>query len=254
MSLQRIRRGSVVAIAALAVVTALWVCRQNASAADQTVGSVSYVQGTAQRARGGTASWNAVKERSTVYQGDRLKTGDSARLEATLTDGSKLRLAANSELSLDKVDVSKKKAKTVKAKLVIGQLWASVTKLFGSDSKFEVTTDNAVAGVRGTRFAAAKDAEGKTTVKVYSGQVLVSNQPIYAVKGHTKANRVEVSGPQEVTKDQWEELVAGAMQVVTVAANGEMTPAQSFALADSKAGDDWEAWNSERDKVAAINE
>ena len=70
----------------------------------------------AERARGGAPSWSSLKEKSSVYQGDRLKTGEGARLEATLNDGSKLRLAANSELSLDKISVSKNKAKAVSAK------------------------------------------------------------------------------------------------------------------------------------------
>jgi ferric-dicitrate binding protein FerR (iron transport regulator) len=254
VTLQHTRRGAALASAAVIIAVALWASRPEAEAADSTIGSVSYVQGDASRARGGTATWSSLKDKTPVYQGDRLKTAENARLEATLNDGSKLRLAANSELSLDKVAVSKKRAKTVKAKLIIGSLWASVTKLFGTDSKFEVTTENAVAGVRGTRFAATKDGEGKTTVKVYSGQVLVSNQPIYAIKGHTKEKRVEVAGPQEIKKDEWEELVAGAMQVVTVAASGEMTKPETFAMTEPGKGDDWEAWNSERDKVAGITE
>jgi len=254
VSTEPIRRRWLIFLAALPVAGVLWLARGDVGAADQTVGNVSYVQGMAERARGGAPSWSSLKEKSSVYQGDRLKTGEGARLEATLNDGSKLRLAANSELSLDKISVSKNKAKAVSAKLIVGRLWASVTKLFGNDSTFEVKTDNAVAGVRGTRFQAARDAEGKTTVKVYSGQVLVSNQPIYAVKGHTKANRVEVPGPQAITKNQWEELVAGAMQMVTVAANGDMSQPETFAMAADPKADEWEAWNSERDKVAGISE
>ncbi|MBI5510163.1 MAG: FecR domain-containing protein [Deltaproteobacteria bacterium] len=248
------RYAAVFVLASAAAAAALWIARGDAEAADQTIGTVSYLQGPAQRARGSVDKWSQLQEKASVFQGDRLKTGDDARLEATLADGSKLRLAANSELNLEKMDFSKKKAtKTVKAKLVIGRLWASVTKLLSTESKFEVNTGNAVAGVRGTRFTAAKEAGGQTTVKVYSGQVLVSNQPIYAVKGHTKANRVEVAGPQEVSKNQWEELVAGAMQMVTVAANGDMQPPASFAMAEP-GKDDWEAWNGERDKVAGLNE
>jgi len=221
-----------------------------AEAGNPSVGSVTYVKGKAQRGTGKT--WKSVSKSSKIYKGDRLKTEKDSRLEATLNDGSVLRLGANSELSLEKASV-KKKQKKVKARLWVGRVWASVTKLFGSDSEFEVTTSNAVAGVRGTRFSADQAADGTTTVKVYSGQVLISNKPIYAIKGHTKSKRVEVQGPVEISKKEWEEMVASAMQMVQVAASGEMTKPEAFAAATG-GDDDWEAWNAERDKVAGIQE
>ena len=61
-----------------------------------------------------------------------------------------------------------------------------------------------------------------------------------------------MAGPAEISKDQWEDLVAQAMQAVTVAASGEMSRA-TFAKADP-AADDWEAWNEERDRLAGMND
>ncbi len=223
----------------------------SAHAADKKqAGSVSFLEGEASVTRGSGGAALAVG--APVYHGDRLKTGAGARLEAKLMDGSILRLAPGSELKLEEAkfargDVGTKK---VKLSLTFGRVWASVTKLFGSDSSFEVATENAVAGVRGTRFAAEKNATGDTTVRVYSGQVLVSNAPIYAKAGHTKAKRVQVPGPSEVTQKQWTELVAGAMQQIRVTKAGEMSPVESFAMA----GDDWAAWNAERDRAAGIVE
>jgi len=43
------------------------------------------------------------------------------------------------------------------------------------------------------------------------------------------------------------------MQMVKVASNGQISAAESFAMADP-ASDDWEAWNTERDKLAGITE
>ena len=74
----------------------------------------------------------------------------------------------------------------------------------------------------GLARAAVGAAAGATTVKVYDGKVLVSNRPIYAIEGHTKETRRQVPGPQEVSREQWETLVAGAMQMVRVAADGAM--------------------------------
>jgi hypothetical protein len=214
------------------------------------IGTVTYVAGNCRYSKAAGGTWGVLKAKQNLFQGPRLKTEENSRLEAKLSDGSMIRLGAKSELTLDKVGFKKKKKKEVKVKLVIGRIWASVTKLFGSDSKFEVETENAVAGVRGTRFAAARDASGTTTVRVYSGAVLVSNEPIYKIKGHTKGKRVEVQGPQEISKEQWEKLIAEAMQQVQVAASGAMTRSK-FAKVDQKV-DDWEAWNEERDRLAGL--
>ena len=221
-----------------------------ASAARSTAGKVAYVKGTAKRSADGK-SWKSLNQGTSFYQGDRLKTDSGTRIEAKLNDGSTLRLGANSEVRLDKLSFNKKKKKRkVRAKLFVGRVWAKVSGWFGDDEdNFEVTTANAVAGVRGTAFSTSMDAAGTTQVKVYEGKVLISNKPIYAVMGHTKAKRVEVAGPQEVSLDKREELVAGAMQMVQVASNGEMSQ-QDFEMASAE-DDDWEAWNAERDKMAA---
>lgn len=217
------------------------------------VGTVTHVDGSCRFMGAAGGKWSELKVNQSVYQGTRLKTEEGSRLEAKLSDGSMLRLGAKSELTLNKVGIGKKKRKReVNVKLVIGRIWASVSKLFGGESTFEVETTNAVAGVRGTQFTAARDASGTTTVKVYSGAVLVSNEPVYKIKGHTKGKRVEVAGPQEISKEQWEKLIAEAMQQVQVSAAGAMTRSE-FAKADP-AADDWEAWNAERDKLAGFNE
>lgn len=224
--------------------------RSEAGGADAA--SITYVKGDAKRAAAKTTAWKELKKGDRLREGDRLRTGAAARLEAKLKDGSLLRLGPNSEMALKTVKVDKKNRakKKVRAKLFVGRMWAAVTDLFGSDSKFEVETTNAVAGVRGTRFALGRDDAGDTTVKVYSGQVLVSNEPIYKVKGHTKSKRVQVAGPQEVSKKAWEELVASAMQMIRVAQNGEMTKPETFAMTED---DDWERWNTERDKLAGLD-
>lgn len=225
---------------------------QPSAAAPVVAGEISYLAGTAQRRSGG-GGWSTLQRGTKIYQGDRMRTRKSSRLEATLVDGSRLRLGASSELRLRTAHYQRQsKKKSFSAHLFFGRAWAAVTDLFGEDSKFEVTTKNAVAGVRGTRFAAQVSKDGSTEIKVYDGKVLVSNKPVYAVKGHSKGKRVQVAGPQEISQKQWEEMVAGAMQVVRVAAGGEISSAEDFKLAE-KAGDDWESWNSERDKLAGIH-
>jgi ferric-dicitrate binding protein FerR (iron transport regulator) len=217
------------------------------------IGEVTYLRGEGFRASAGSTDWLPVKVEMKLYEGDRLSTKKSARIEAKLSDGSVVRLGQNTQLSLQKVITNNKgQRKTVKAKLFLGRIWASVKKAIGAETQFSVTTDHAVAGVRGTRFETVASKAG-TSVKVYTGAVLVSNKPIYAIKGHTKEKRVQVAGPQLVSKKKWKELVTGAMQIVEVSASGAMQAPAAFTMADASEGD-WESWNAERDAKAGIHE
>ncbi len=248
-------RGRALAIlgGALVLCAAFLLSRGVDAAGPAKAAEATFVSGKVERAAAAApASWIAIKVGDALYQGDRLRTKEKSRLEAKLPDGSLLRLGESSELKLEQVEVNKKEKqkKKVKARLFFGKVWAAVTEMFGEDSHFEVSTDNAVAGVRGTRFEAARDQAGSTTVKVYGGKVLISNKPVYMVEGATKGKRVEVQGPQEISKQQWEEAIAGALQMITVASGGQMSSVQGFQLAQAGGDDDWEAWNRERDKAS----
>jgi hypothetical protein len=224
-----------------------------AEAQKKEVGKVKYARGEVLRAASGSDQWAPLKKGFKLFEGDQIQTKKRSRFEAALSDGSVLRLGSKSKLKLEGVlNQPRKKKRDIKAKLLAGKVWASVRKMAGTDSKFAVSTSHAVAGVRGTRFQASVDKDG-TTVKVYSGSVLVSNEPIYKVKGHTKKTRVQVAGPQEVSKKQWSEMVAGAMQMVKVASGGAMSKPQAFAQADAETNE-WEAWNASRDSNQGFHE
>ncbi|MBT6431869.1 MAG: FecR domain-containing protein [Deltaproteobacteria bacterium] len=237
----------------LSVSAGLFFQHKPAEAKVPVIGEVTYLRGESFRASAGSSNWLPLKVDMKLHEGDRLQTKKSARIEARLTDGSVVRLGQNTQLSLQKVVTNQKgQRKSVKAKLLLGKIWASVKKAVGAETEFSVTTDHAVAGVRGTRFETVASKTG-TSVKVYSGAVLVSNKPIYAIKGHTKKKRVQVAGPQLVSKKKWKELITGAMQVVKVSSSGAMQAPAAFTMADKSQGD-WEAWNAERDAQAGIHE
>ncbi len=228
------------------------VATRGSAAAPPGAASVTYAKGTTARAAA-AGDYKAVSTGAALAEGDRLRTGAASRLEVKLKDGSVLRMAERSELKLQSATFGPKEKKRFDAKLFAGRLWAAVTRLVGTDSSFEVETTNAVAGVRGTRFAAAVEPGGDTTVRVYDGSVLVSNKPIYAKEGHTKGKRVQVAGPQEISQKQWTELVASAMQLVKITSKGEMSQPQSFAMSTS-GDDDWESWNAARDTQGGFGE
>ncbi len=97
-----------------------------------------------------------------VPEGSTVVTHADGRLTLRLADGTELRLGPSTRLSLGKLETRSPPAnRTSRVKLITGRIWAGVMGLFGSEARFEVETDNAVAGVRGTGLFATR--EGKTS-------------------------------------------------------------------------------------------
>ncbi len=97
---------------------------------------------------------------SEIPTGTIIATGDDGRCSLRLPSGTLIRLGSNTRVevaSLTRGDPAAERKESVK--VTVGRLWAKVTKLFGNDSRFEVQTDHAVAGVRGTAFFVETDGE-----------------------------------------------------------------------------------------------
>jgi hypothetical protein len=216
-----------------------------ASAAPQPAGSVTFVSGEATRSAAGKTEKLAVG--SPVYAGDVLETQRRTRLEVTLADRSVLRLGPVSRATLDQAAFGASvEDRKVSARLAVGKVWANVAKAVGGDARFEVQTENAVAGVRGTTFRVDAATDKSVVVKVYSGTVAVAGGRIPRPEhGAAQGERRQVAGPQEVTREEWEKIVTAMMQV-RVSAAGVPAEPEKFALART-GGDEWEEWNRSRD-------
>lgn len=180
-----------------------------------SVGKVAVLEGSAKRVpKSGEAA--ALKIGSEVELGDKLQVGEKSNLKLMLNDSSVLMVGEKSELEITEAQFQNLERSGFSAKLVFGKVWAKVTRAIGgSDSKFEVSTERAVAGVRGTIFRvdAAKllNAVKHTTVKVETGKVAVAaklpppKQVAAATSAKAKGPRVQVAGPTEISAKQWEE-------------------------------------------------
>jgi len=226
-------------------------------------GKVTFVSGEAIRVASGATE--KLQVGSAVYENDTVETHGRTRLEITLRDESVVRVGPRSTVQLGAAIFGRSiDDRKVAARLVVGDLWAKVAKAVGGESKFEVQTANAVAGVRGTTFRVDARADRSVVVKVYGGSVAVAGRgPIprpsragpgdgpkeerEAEVGPGKKVRRQVPGPSEVSRDSWERLV-GEMMQVRVAADGTPAEPEPFALAEAKA-DAFEAWNRERDAL-----
>jgi hypothetical protein len=215
------------------------------AAGPQPAGSVTFVAGEATRSAGGKTEKLAVG--SLVYAGDLLQTQRRTRLEVKLSDQSVLRLGPVSRATVEQATFGASvEDRKVSAKLVVGKVWANVAKAVGGDARFEVQTENAVAGVRGTTFRVDASTDKSVVVKVYSGTVAVAGGRIPRPEhGGAQGERRQVPGPQEVSREEWEKIVTAMMQV-RVSAAGVPAEPEKFALAKA-GGDEWEEWNRSRD-------
>ena len=223
------------------------------AAPNAPAGTVTFLAGDATRtAPGGQAERLAVGK--PVLQGDVLETEKRTRLEVKLGDGSVLRLGPSSKVEVAAAAFGKTvEDRNVSAKLLVGKVWANVAKAVGGEQRFEVKTENAVAGVRGTTFRVDAATDKSVVVKVYSGTVAVASGSIPrpehqgAVPAGTKPQRTQIAGPQQVTREQWEKIVTNMMEV-RVSSDGTPSEPEKFALA-TPGEDEWEAWNRDRDQA-----
>ena len=193
-----------------------------------------------------SAPWKALKKGSVVRVGDAVRTGEKTRLELKMKDGSRVRLGASSKLTIDEGSFQKNGERKVGLTMWVGRVWAKVAKELGSESKFEVQTANAVAGVRGTSFTVVANQDLSAVVRVYSGSVGVRKSRSQRA-GYRTRKRVQVEGPTQVDQKQWEEIVATQMKQITVTSLGKITPATDFEDAGSDL--EWAMWNQKRDQA-----
>lgn len=139
-----------------------------AAATPTPVGRVLSAHGSASLKgdRGGVELTRGVR----VYASDLIQTGADSAVRLMLNDKSVIDIGANTELSLESLEVADK-VRRESLRLIVGRVWARVTALFGAGPRFEIETENAVAGVRGTEFIVEVTPDGKTTVSVIDGSV-----------------------------------------------------------------------------------
>ena len=236
---------------ALAAATAAALAAAAFAAQPSPAGTVTFLAGEASRAAGGARA--KLAQGGPVYAGDVLETGRRTRLEVKLADGSALRLGPATRALVETARFGKTvEERKVSAKLLVGKVWANVAKAVGGEARFEVQTENAVAGVRGTTFRVDAATDRSVVVKVYSGTVAVAAGPIprpeHARAAPARPERRQIAGPQQVSREQWEKIVTGMMQV-RVSAEGVPGEPEKFALA-AAGGDEWEEWNRGRDAAS----
>ncbi len=240
---------------ALVLSAVLLVFSKDTMAARTNEAVVTAVDGIATAStRGSAAGGRRLKKGDRLTRDEEVKVAEKSRIEIRFPDGTIMRLAEKSHLKMNEVKYDRQTdSKKVKVDLSLGKLWAKVKRLVTPDSSVEVTTTNAVDGVRGTVYRVNVAEDKSAVVKVYDGTVYVANppKPAGAQEGGVTAPH-EVVGPHEVpppyhevSMEEWTAIVK-AMQQISISPDGKPSKPEDF---DPKAdADDWVKWNQERDK------
>lgn len=214
-----------------------------ALAAQPKTAQVSALEGSAQKSRA-SGPRTELRVGTSVSQGDTVETRQGARLEIRFSDNSVLRLGPSARLQLAEAHFAGSARRRLSARLFFGKLWAKVTSVIQGEQKFQIETENAVAGVRGTTFRVDANQDKSVLVRVYDGTVAVGTGAPPGAPGE----RREVEGPREVTREQWEKLVGRQMQIV-VSADGTPGDPEEFSP-DVDKDDPFARWNLQRDAAA----
>jgi hypothetical protein len=134
-------------------------------------------QGPVERAASGAVGFVPVAVDATLTEGDRLRTGANGFVTLELADGTHLSLPPDSQIDLSTL---RRTVLTGTLERVIdlqrGSVDSDVTHLKKKDDRFQIRSPSVVAGVRGTRFRVNYDTDGKaaTRVEVLDGTVGVA--------------------------------------------------------------------------------
>lgn len=141
----------------------------------QRVARTRAVSGGVALQRGGAGPWQALLMGEVIKSGDVVKTEAGSWAEFGWQNGTRWRLAPESQLKVEKALLNPNKAtETANFRLESGTILMRVAGTLGAHSRFEVETPSALIAVRGTVFSVAVE-RSQTQVRVFQGQVDVYN-------------------------------------------------------------------------------
>lgn len=207
-----VRRAAVLFITVTVLVIFVGILVVSSLSVVERVTEVSQVEGLVEVRGPADRAFRTVTDPERVLAGTVLRTGDSGQALLRWADGTKLSVGVDTQLTIEKCRLHKSKDTSVSVfKLDVGRIWVHVVKALSADSKFEIDTPTATAGVRGTMFAVEVKPDGATDVLVYEGNVAVQagSQPLGVGEGQALAVATcGTTGVRDLTDDEMTEGLA----------------------------------------------
>ena len=155
----------------------------------------------------GNSGYELLSGNMILEEGDSVKTGPDGEAEIIIADGSVIRLAPDSELLINQMNLESLWKQDVNVSLTKGKLWFRIIKIFDDGSSWEAETPTVVATVRGTAFGMEVMEDGNVDVLVAESEVFIKgkdprfeNKQAVAVAGQ----RMEIGRDFEVKKEKLE--------------------------------------------------
>ncbi len=219
-----------------------------------TKGRVSYVDGMAKRRGLQSEDWETAYQNTAVVDGDKVRTFRQSRAELELTELDLVRMAPQTTIDILRLYQEKKAQKrTVAIEVQEGDIWASVEGEIG-EVDFKIKTPKAAAAITGTTVRVGVASDSTTELRVYKGQVSVTNapertdlKPQFIQPPQQVPGPYEIPGPREVSLEEWFYIVK-SMQKIKIDKQGRVVQAGTFSSADPEEQSEWVRWNLWRDR------
>ncbi len=222
---------------------------------EQQRGLVTHVEGSAKKQRLSEVQWTNVQQNTEVNGGERVRTFSQSRAELDLASLDKIRMAPKTTIDILKLyEETKEQIRETKITLQEGDLWANVKKK-PKNMSFSIGTPITAAAITGTTLRMNVNQDSSSELKVYHGEVIITNAPDSktvqpkAIEPYEVEGPHEIPGPHEVSMEEWAIIVRN-MQKVQIDKNGQVTYSGDFSASDPDENSDWVQWNLQRDRSA----
>ncbi len=224
------------------------------AAEEEKKGIVTYADGQVRRKPSDIENWENAPVNTEVLNGDKVRTYRESRAELDLAQLDIIRLAPRTVIDVIKLyQETREKQVETEIHLESGEIWASVHEI-EVNTQFDISAPITAAAITGTHLRMKVDEDSSTQLKVYTGEVRITNAPQRndltprSLVPQEVNGPYEIPGPYEVTIEEWIYIVA-SMQQITIDRDGRVVSMGQFTSQDEDERDEWIIWNQRRDQI-----